>query len=115
MTWLSRVRDLHLLIMAPSNDMLLLAAFQMLRVYAISGRKWQPVLVVGVFNSFPICLSIVRTSHLHHDVISMPITCCYMQYLWTTFIFVSFPPLQQVCLSLSTFSEELNNRCVVSC
>lgn len=34
--------------------------FQVLRVYAISGRMWQFALVIGLFSIFPIVWSIVR-------------------------------------------------------
>lgn len=34
-------------------------AFQVLRVYAISGRTWQLAVLVGTFNVFPQFLAIV--------------------------------------------------------
>lgn len=35
-------------------------AFQVLRVYAISGRRWQFALVVGALNIYPFFFEIVR-------------------------------------------------------
>lgn len=36
--------------------------FQILRVYAISGRKWQPAVLVAVFNAYPMSFVIVSSS-----------------------------------------------------
>ena len=53
-------------------------AFQVLRVYAISGRMWHFALLVGFFNVFPLCLVIVRGSFYSRLLFALPIKCFHM-------------------------------------
>lgn len=87
-------------------------AFQILRVYAISGGMWLPTIPVVVLQVVCLVIESVR-SLLYCRMLSAQLTfACDGQYVWANSIFPSSSPLDGCALYFA--STDLLNKYVVT-
>lgn len=87
-------------------------AFQIMRVYAISGRRWPFALIVGALSIYPYFFEIVRL-YVTRSMSAKLAHVSRVQFDWTRSIYLSNGPPLQGCETYILVSEALYKKYVV--